>query len=151
MQAFSPASPPAGSIPVAGARRASPRSVLVGAEDPRRRASRADRPRDRERADPDGRIAVVAARDEVAGRRTARAALEYDYALLADSGTAVESGTLTLSHTARPFASMDLVSSTSRRLAVYDIVSNEMRLAIALPGATRPVDLSNAGVYRTTP
>ncbi len=84
-------------------------------------------------------------------RRTARAALEYDYALLADSGTAVESGTLTLSHTARPFASMDLVSSTSRRLAVYDIVSNEMRLAIALPGATRPVDLSNAAVYRTTP
>ncbi len=82
-------------------------------------------------------------------RRDARASLEYDYALLADSGSPVEAGTLTLSFNARPFASFDLRSATSRRLAIYDIVSNEMRLAIAPPGSPRPADLTAAAIYRT--
>lgn len=83
-------------------------------------------------------------------RRNARAAMEYDYALLADSGSAVEAGTLSLSHTSKPTASFDLVSATARRLAVYDIRSNELRLALAPPGSPRPTDLTNASVYRTT-
>lgn len=82
-------------------------------------------------------------------RRSASAAVEYDYALLADSGTPIESGTLTLSLT-KPFASFDLVSATSRRLGIFDIVSNEMRLSLALPGAPRPTDLSSAAIYRTS-
>lgn len=84
-------------------------------------------------------------------RRNARAAMEYDYALLAESGSVVEAGTVTLSYNTRPFASFDLVSPTSRRLAVYDIRSNEMRLSLAPPGAARPTDLTSASTYRTVP
>jgi hypothetical protein len=84
-------------------------------------------------------------------RRNARASMEYDYALLSDSGSAVEAGTLTLAHTTRPWASFDLVSPLSRRLALYDIQSNEMRLALAPPGSPRPADLTSASIYRTTP
>jgi hypothetical protein len=83
-------------------------------------------------------------------RRSARAA-EYDYALLAESGTIVEAGTVVLTTTSRPLSSIDLVSPTSsRRLGVYDIVSNELRLSLAEPGASRPTALSSANIYRTT-
>jgi len=83
-------------------------------------------------------------------RRTARAA-EYDYALLAESGTITEAGTVLLTSTSRPLSSLDLISPTSsRRLGVYDIVSNELRLSLALPGASRPASLAAATVYRTT-
>jgi len=84
-------------------------------------------------------------------RRNAAASLEYDYALLADSGSVVEAGTLTLSSTARSASTFDLVSPTSRRLAIYDIVSNEMRMSLAPPGAARPTDLTSASIYRTIP
>jgi hypothetical protein len=76
---------------------------------------------------------------------------EYDFALLADSGSPVEAGTVTMLLTARPFGSFDLVSPTSRRLGIYDIVSNEMRLALAPPGSPRPSDLTSASIYRTLP
>jgi hypothetical protein len=83
-------------------------------------------------------------------RRTARAA-EYDYALLAESGTAVETGTVILAPTARPFASIDLLPATgSRRLGVYNIVSNELQLALASPGSPRPANLAAASVFRTS-
>lgn len=81
-------------------------------------------------------------------RRNSRAA-EYEYALLAESGTAVETGSVVLDVAARPSAAIDLVSSTSRRLGVYDIVSNEMRFSLANAGAARPADLSAASIYRT--
>lgn len=81
-------------------------------------------------------------------RRSARSA-DYDYALLAESGTAIETGTVVLNTTARPATTIDLVSSTSHRLGVYDIVSNEMRLSLSNAGAARPGDLSGASVYRT--
>lgn len=84
-------------------------------------------------------------------RRSSAASSEYDYALLADSGSPIEAGTVTLSYAAKPFATIDLVSPTSRRLGIYDIVSNEMRLALAAPGAPRPSDLAGASVYRTVP
>ena len=82
-------------------------------------------------------------------RRSSRAA-EYDYAMLAESGTITDTGTVVLTSTSRPFSSIDLVSPTSaRRLGVYDIVSNELRLALASPGSSRPADLAAATVYRT--
>jgi hypothetical protein len=82
-------------------------------------------------------------------RRTARGA-DYEYALLAESGTTVETGTVTLTPTARPSA-IDLVSSiSSPRLGVYNIVSNELQLALATPGSSRPANVNAASVYRTT-
>lgn len=73
----------------------------------------------------------------------------YDYAILAESGVAVEAGTVTLALTARPFPSIDLVSGTGRRLGMYDIVSDTMRLSIANAGESRPTDLGGASTYRT--
>lgn len=81
-------------------------------------------------------------------RRSARSN-EYDYALLAESGTATETGTVVLNTTARPYTTIDFVSPVSRRLGVFDIVANEMRLSLANAGASRPADLSGASVYRT--
>lgn len=82
-------------------------------------------------------------------RRTPRSS-DYEFATLAASGTALESGTVTLRYTSRPLQSIDLVAATSVRLGVYDIVDSRMRLAIAAPGSPRPVDLSGAAVYGTT-
>ena len=73
----------------------------------------------------------------------------YEYAVLTESGTAIESGTVTLALTARPFPTIDLVSATGRRLGTYDIVSNQMRLSLANAGSSRPVDLGAASYYRT--
>jgi len=82
--------------------------------------------------------------------RRNRRGSDYDYALLSEAGTVIESGSLTISFTTRPFPTIDLNSPTSRRLGIYDIVSDEMRLALAIPGSTRPGDLGLASVYRTT-
>jgi len=90
--------------------------------------------------------------DGPAGVRFTRAAARnpnYDYVILAESGTAIETGTVTLGLTARPFPAIDLVSATGRRLGVYDIVSDQMRLSLANPGASRPVDVNAASTYRT--
>lgn len=108
----------------------------------------------REQAFPASRTWTRAGGDGPAGirftRRTARAA-EYDYALLAESGAVVESGTVALTPTSRPLSSIDLIPPTSsRRLGVYDIVSNELRLALAEPGASRPTAISAASIYRTS-
>lgn len=82
-------------------------------------------------------------------RRTARDAV-YEYALLAESGTVIESGTVSLNTTHRPFPTIDLMSPTARHLGVYDIVSGEMRLSLANPGSARPTDLGLASVYRSS-
>ena len=82
-------------------------------------------------------------------RRTARAA-EYEFALLAESGTVIETGTVSLNVTARPNPTIDLFSPTAIRLGVYDIVSNEMRLTLANPGEARPAALDPTSIYRTT-
>jgi hypothetical protein len=81
-------------------------------------------------------------------RRSARAA-EYEYSLLSESGTVIETGTVTLSTTTRPVSSIALVSPTAQRLGIYEIVSNELRLALAGPGENRPVSLGAASTYRT--
>jgi murein DD-endopeptidase MepM/ murein hydrolase activator NlpD len=80
-------------------------------------------------------------------RRTIRD-LEYEYSILAESGTAIETGRAVLSLT-RPFASLELISATGFRSGVYDIIDDRMRLALASSGAARPVNLTDASVYRT--
>lgn len=82
-------------------------------------------------------------------RRNARGS-DYDYALLSESGTPIETGTVTAGFTSRPLPTIDLISTTSRRLGIYDIVSNEMRLSLAHTGSARPADLTAASIYRTT-
>ena len=82
-------------------------------------------------------------------RRTATTtAIEYE--LLAESGTVIEAGTVSLIATARPYPFIDLVSPTAGHIGIYEIVSNEMRLSLTAPGLQRPLDLSAASVYRTT-
>jgi len=73
----------------------------------------------------------------------------YEYELLAESGTVVETGRAVLTF-GRPFFSIDLISPTGTRLGVYDIVDDRMRLAVGGPGAPRPLNLADASVYRTT-
>jgi hypothetical protein len=74
---------------------------------------------------------------------------DYEYELLTESGTVIETGRAVIS-LARPFPYLDLSSPTGTRLGVYDIVDDRMRLALGSSGATRPVGLSDASVYRTT-
>ena len=73
---------------------------------------------------------------------------DYDYELLAESGTVIETGRAVLTF-ARPVPSIDLIAATGTRLGLYDIVDDRMRLALGSPGASRPVNLSDASVYRT--
>ena len=82
--------------------------------------------------------------------RTTGVGADHQYLVLTQSGTAIESGTVTLRVVARPFPTIDLVTPTGPRLGLYDIVGDQMRLALGSPGAPRPVDLGAAGVYRTT-
>lgn len=81
--------------------------------------------------------------------RRAGNSVEYDYEILTESGTTIEVGTVALSFSSRPFPAIDLVSPIGRRLGIYDIVSNEMRLLLAEPGEARPTSLTPASVYRT--
>jgi hypothetical protein len=81
-------------------------------------------------------------------RQNARAA-EYNYELQAESGTVIESGTVAINLISRPYSLIALTAPTQVRLGLYDIVSNEMRLSLSLPGAPRATDLTAASVYRT--
>ena len=81
--------------------------------------------------------------------RTDARSANYEYAVLTESGTAIEGGTVILGLTARPFPTIDLVSATGRRLGVYEIVSDQMRLSLANAGSNRPMDLGAASTYRT--
>ena len=86
--------------------------------------------------------------DGPAGVRFSRRSNLYTYELLAESGTVIETGDAVLRQSVRP-AMIDLISPTATRLGVYDIVSGEMRLTLASPGAARPVTLDPTHVYRT--
>ena len=66
---------------------------------------------------------------------------EYEYALLAESGTVIETGAVSINVTARPYPLIALTAPTSVRLGLYDIVSNELRLSLANPGS-RPAPRS---------
>jgi murein DD-endopeptidase MepM/ murein hydrolase activator NlpD len=102
---------------------------------------------------PASRTWTRAGGDGPAGIRFTRSreqAAEYEYALLAESGTAIETGAVAIDITARPYPLIALTAPTSVRLGLYDIVSNELRLSLAIPGSPRASDLSAASVYRTT-
>jgi hypothetical protein len=106
----------------------------------------------REIAFPASRTWTRAGGDGPAGIRFTRFSerdIAYNYVLLAESGTVIESGTVAIDSTSRPNPLIALTSPTGVRLGVYDVVSNEMRLALANPGAPRPADLSGASIYRT--
>lgn len=81
--------------------------------------------------------------------RSSARATDYEYSLLAESGTVIESGTAILDLAARPLPTIDLVAPTSRRLGVYDILSNELRLSLPNAGEPRPTDLNGSSIYRT--
>ena len=102
---------------------------------------------------PASRMWTRAGGDGPAGLRfTRRTATGTDltYELLAESGTVIEAGTASVNAAARPYPFIDLVSPTAGHVGVYDIVSNEMRVALGSPGSSRPVDLSGATVYRSS-
>lgn len=106
----------------------------------------------REIAFPASRTWTRAGGDGPAGIRFTRFSekdIAYNYVLLAESGTVIESGTVAIDSTSRPNPVIALTSPTGVRLGVYDVVSNEMRLALSNQGAPRPADLSGATVYRT--
>ena len=106
----------------------------------------------REVAFPASRTWTRAGGDGPAGIRFTRfsgSTVEYNYALLAESGTVVETGTVAINTTARPYPLIALTSATAVRLGLYDIVSNEMKLSLSNPGEPRAADLSAATIYRT--
>jgi len=101
---------------------------------------------------PASRTWTRAGGDGPAGIRFTRHRLqvaEYEYELLAESGTVIEMGAVAINVTNRPYPLIALTAATSVRLGLYDIVSNEMRLSLANPGSPRAADLSGASVYRT--
>jgi hypothetical protein len=102
---------------------------------------------------PAARTWLRAGGDGPAGIRFTRSrsrVAEYEYALLAESGTVIETGAVAINTAARPYPMIALTSPTAVRLGLYDIVSNEMRLSLSNPGLPRAADLSGASVYRTT-
>jgi hypothetical protein len=74
---------------------------------------------------------------------------DYEFQILAESGTVIETGRAVVAF-GRPFPSIDLIAPTGTRLGLYDIIDDRMRLALGSSGAARPVNLSDASVYRTT-
>jgi hypothetical protein len=106
----------------------------------------------RDLAFPASRTWTRAGGDGPAGIRFIRSraqVAEYEYALLAESGTVIETGAVAINVTARPYPLIALTSATAVRLGLYDIVSNELRLSLSNPGAPRPSDITAASVYRT--
>ncbi|HEX6164255.1 MAG TPA: M23 family metallopeptidase [Vicinamibacterales bacterium] len=102
---------------------------------------------------PASRTWIRAGGDGPAGIRFTRSraqAAEYEYALLAESGTVIETGAVAIDTAARPYPTIALTSPTAVRLGLYDIVSNEMRLSLSNPGSPRANDLSGAAIYRTS-
>jgi hypothetical protein len=94
------------------------------------------------------RVWTRAGGDGPAGIRFIRTGTGYTYELLTESGTVVEVGDVTLTTTAHP-PTIDLASPTASRLGTYDILSNEMRLTLANPGASRPASVDTSNVYRS--
>lgn len=70
------------------------------------------------------------------------------YSLLNADGSTIENGTVTIGWDARPTTADFRPSSGPARLAVYDIVSETMRLGMGAPGASRPT-LGAASTYTT--
>ena len=83
----------------------------------------------------------------VAGCPTEFGATEYSF--VGADGATTETGAMLVGWSARP-ATIDFTSSTGvRRLGLYDIVSDTMRLVVGAPGASRPTSFAGASVYST--
>jgi len=106
----------------------------------------------RELSFPAARTWTKAGGDGPAGFRFSRSSApstDYGYAMLTESGTVIETGVATIDLSTKPSPSINLVSPTAARAGIYDIVSNELRLALADPGEARPTSLGAAAIYRT--
>jgi len=76
-------------------------------------------------------------------------AADVEYTFRAPDGTMRESGVMRIGWDARPTTVDFQSSSGSTRLATYDIVSDNMRLALGAPGASRP-SLAAPSIYSTS-
>lgn len=76
---------------------------------------------------------------------------DYDYRFLDEAGIVTETGTLQVSVAGRPPASVTLqpAGAGPRRLALFDIFGDTMRIDISAPGGSRPGSLATATGYRT--
>lgn len=73
-----------------------------------------------------------------------------EYSLIATDGSTSETGTLLVNYSARPQTSAEFRPARgAARLAVYDIVSDTLRLALGTPGGQRPASLADASTYTT--
>jgi hypothetical protein len=71
------------------------------------------------------------------------------YSFVDGSGATLETGSMSVGWSARP-TTVDFTSSTgTRRLGLYDIVSETMRLSLGAAGAARPASFSGASTYST--
>lgn len=103
-------------------------------------------------ARPVSRTWTRAGGDGPAGIRFTRVSLPgggYEYALLAESGVVTETGTVELNVSARPYPTINLASPTAIRSGIFEIVSNELRLALDFAGSSRPDDIAAGAIYRT--
>ena len=83
----------------------------------------------------------------VAGCPTEFGATEYSF--IGPDGATMETGAMVVGWAARPTTIDFVAASGSRRLGLYDIVGDTMRLVLGAPGASRPVSFSGASVYST--
>ena len=72
-----------------------------------------------------------------------------EYALRSADGVAMETGTVRVGWDTRPASADFLASTGGSRLAIYDIISETMTLALGAPGTARPASLAGAASYGT--
>ena len=89
-------------------------------------------------------------RDRLHRRGVQQRVVERAVFPLVDAGGAtLETGAMSVGWAARP-TTVDFTSSTGlRRLGLYDIVSETMRLSVGAPGGSRPASLSAPSIYIT--
>ena len=71
------------------------------------------------------------------------------YTMRTADGSTIEQGTLKIGWDTRPPTADFRATNGSTRLAMYDIVSDTMRLALGDSGGTRPTSLTGASTYTT--
>ncbi len=72
-----------------------------------------------------------------------------EYSFIGPDGATTETGAMVVGWAAHP-TTIDFVSASGlRRLGIYDIVGDTMRLALGAPGAGRPTSFAGASIYST--
>jgi hypothetical protein len=75
--------------------------------------------------------------------------MTYEYTFKNGDGSVAEAGTLTVSATTKPLATIDArAEAGATRLGVYDIVSGTLQIDL---GTSRPSSLGGATTYTTSP